>query len=176
VHHRRGPGRELLKVRGIGSDRGVGIAHRLEVGRRRQAVLAERSALPAWGAVGVRRGDGYLADPGGGRERDRVGDDAAEAEAEEVGFADAQVVEQRDNVAGQGLDRHLAASVGGVAVALQLDRDHLPVLGQGAEQGPEVKVDGQQAPVKQHERTPAAAGFVVQLQAVHRCVRHVRDD
>jgi hypothetical protein len=32
VHHRRGLGRELLEVRGVGSDRVVSLAHRLEVG------------------------------------------------------------------------------------------------------------------------------------------------
>ena len=49
--------------------------------------------------MGVRRGDDQPADPGGRAERDRVRDETAEAEAEEIGLGDPQVVEQRDDVA-----------------------------------------------------------------------------
>ena len=171
-----GLGRELVEVRGVGSDRVVGVAHRLEVGRRRHAVVVEWRALPARRAVGVRRGDDQLADPGGRAERDRVRDETAEAEAEEIGLGDPQMVEQRDDVTGQRLDRHRAVGVGGVPVALELHRDHLPARRQGFEQRPEIEVDGQQATVEQHEWPPSAADLVVELQAVHRCVRHARYD
>jgi hypothetical protein len=73
-------GRDLVEVRGVGSDRVVGVAHRLEVGRCRHAVVVEWRSLPARRAVGVRRGNDQLADPGGRAERDRVRDEAAEAE------------------------------------------------------------------------------------------------
>jgi len=93
-------GRELLEVRGVGSDRLVSLAPRLDVLRGRHPVLAGRRALPARRAAGIRRGDDQLADPGGRAERDRVRDQAAEAEAEQVGLVDARVVQQRDNVTG----------------------------------------------------------------------------
>src|SRR6059058_4805221 len=98
MHHCRRLCRELLEVRGVGSDRAIGVPHRLEVCRRRHAVIVEWRALSAWWAVGVRRGDDQLADPGGCAERNRVGDETAEAEAEEIGFGEPQIVEQRDDV------------------------------------------------------------------------------
>jgi len=50
-----------------------------------------------------------------------------------------------DDVTGQRLDRHRAAGVGGVPVALEFHRDHLPARREGFEQRPEIEVDGQQA-------------------------------
>ena len=97
--------------------------------------------------MGVRRGDDQFADPGGRAERDRVRDQAAQAEAEQIGLGDPQMVKQRDDVIGQCLDRHRAAGVGGVPVALELDRDHLPARRERLEQRPEIEVDGQQATV-----------------------------
>ena len=88
VHRGLVLGRELLEVRGVGSDRLVGVAPRLEVGRCWQAVLAQRRALAAGRAVGVRRGGDQLADPGRRAEGDRARDQAAEAEAEQVGLGD----------------------------------------------------------------------------------------
>ena len=160
----------------IGSDRVVGVAHRLEVGRRRHAVVVEWRALPARRAVGIRRGDDQLADPGGRAERDRVRDETAEAETEQIGLGDPQMVEQRDDVTGQRLDRHRAVGVGGVPVALELHRDHLPARRKGFEQRPEIEVDGHQATVEQHKWPAGAVRLVVELQAVHRCVRHAGYD
>jgi hypothetical protein len=90
----RGPrlGLELEEARGVGSDRAIGVLHLLEVGLRRQAVLAERRVLPAGRAVGVRGGGDQLADPGGRGERDGARDQAAEAEPVEVSIRDPQVV------------------------------------------------------------------------------------
>jgi hypothetical protein len=45
--------------------------------------------------MGVRRGDDQLADPGGRAERDRERDQTAEAEAEQIGLGDPQMIEQR---------------------------------------------------------------------------------
>ena len=176
MHHRRGPGRELVEVRGIRSNRIVGVAPRLEVSRRRQPVIAGWRALPARRAVGIRRGDDQLADPGGRAERDRERDQTAEAQAEQIGLGDPQVIEQRNDVTGQRPDRHRAAGVGGAPVALELHRDHLPARRQGLEQRPETEIDSQQAAVEQHEWPPAAVDLVVQLQAVHWCVRHAGYD
>jgi hypothetical protein len=174
VHHRRVLGRELVEVRGIGSDRLVGVAPRLEVGRRRQAALVEWRAHPARRAVSVRRSDDQLAGPGRRAERDRASDQAAEAETEQIGLGDPQMIQQRNDVTGQRLDRHRPTGIGGVPVALELHRDHLPARRKGSEQRPEIEVDGQQATVEQHEWPPAAANLVVELQAVHRCVCHAR--
>src|SRR5262249_57738855 len=99
-----------------------------------------------------------------------------ESETEEIGPGEPQMVEQRDDVTGQRLDGHRAAGVGGVPVALEPHRDHLPARRQGVEQRPEIEVDGQQATMEQHEWPPTAADLVVELQAVHRCVRHAGYD
>jgi hypothetical protein len=88
VHHRRRFGRELVEVRRVGSNRFVGVAHRLEVRWRRHPLVVEWRALPAGRAVGVRRGDDQLADPGRRAERHRIRDETAEAEAEEIGVFD----------------------------------------------------------------------------------------
>ena len=128
---------------------------------------SERRALPARRAVGVRRGDDQLADPGGRAERDRVRDQTAEAETEQIGLGDPQMVEQRDDVTGQRLDRHRAVGVGGVPVALEFHRDHLPARREGFEQRPEIEVDGHQATVEQDERPTGTMRLVVELQAVH---------
>jgi hypothetical protein len=71
-----------------------------------------------------------------GTERDRVRDETAEAEAEQIGLGDPQMVQQRDDVTGQRLDRHRAAGVGGVPAALQLHRDDLPARRERFEQRP----------------------------------------
>jgi hypothetical protein len=65
---------------------------------------------------------------------------------------------------------------GEVPVALELHRDHLPACRKGPEQWPEIEVDGQQPTVQQHERPTGTMRLVVELQAVHRCVRHARYD
>jgi hypothetical protein len=59
-----------------------------------------------------------------------------------------------------------------VPVPLELHRDQLPARGEGLQQRPERQVDGQQASVEQYERPAGTVGLVVELQAVHRCVRH----
>jgi hypothetical protein len=64
----------------------------------------------------------------------------------------------------------------GVPVALELHRDHLPARREGFQQRPETEIDGQQAAVEQHEWPPAAVDLVVELQPVHRCVRHAGYD
>src|SRR4029078_11586564 len=96
-------GRELLEMRGVGSDRVVGVAHLLEVGRRRHTLIVQWRALPTRRGGGGGRGDNQLADPGWRAERDRVRDQAAEAETEQIGLGDPQLVKQRDDVPGHAL-------------------------------------------------------------------------
>jgi hypothetical protein len=67
----------------------------------------------------------------GSAERGPVGDQAAKAEAEQIGLGDSQIVQQRDHVTGQLLDRHRPAGISGMAVALELHRDHLPARRSG---------------------------------------------
>jgi hypothetical protein len=77
------------------------------------------------------------------------------------------MVERRNDVTGQRLDRHRAGGICGVPVALQLHRDHPPARREGFEQQPEIEVDGQQAAGQQHEWPATAADLVVEPQAVH---------
>jgi hypothetical protein len=46
----------------------------------------------------------------------------------------------------------------------------------GFEQRPEVDVDGHQATVEQDEWPAATVRLVVELQPIHRCVRHIHSD
>src|SRR6266571_5098944 len=61
-------------------------------------------------------------------------------------------------------------------MALELHSDHLPARREGFEQRPEIEVDGHQTTVEQHEWPAGTARLVVELQAVHRCVRHASYD
>ena len=124
----------------------------------------------------VRRGDDQLADPARSIERYRARDETAETETEEIGLCDPQVVEQRDDIVGERVDRHRTVGVGGVPVALELHRDHLPTRSKGFEQRAEIQVDGHQATVEQHKGPAGTPLLVVELQTVHRCVRHGRYD
>ena len=69
---------------------------------------------------------------------DEVQRDArAQAVAEQVGLADAQVGQQGQCVIGHRLDRHAPVDVGGPAMALLLHGDDLTGLGQQVRQRPE---------------------------------------
>jgi hypothetical protein len=157
-------------MRGVGRDRVVGVAPRLEVGRRRHPVVAEWRPFAALRAVGVRRGGDQLADPGGRAERDRTRDETAEAETEQIGLGDPQLVEQRDNVTGQRLDRHRGP--GSAVCPWPCSSTAITCL-------PAARV---RATARNSGRWSAgrrgagpAAGtmrLVVELQAIHRCVCH----
>jgi hypothetical protein len=82
------------------------------------------------------------------------------------------MVEEPDDVCGQRLNRHRAVGVGSGPVTLELDRDHLPARRKAFEHRPEIELDGHQATVEHDEWAARAVRLVVQLQAVHRCVRH----
>ena len=57
-------------------------------------------------------------------------------------------------------------------MALELHGDHLPARRKGFEQRPEIEVDGHQATMEQYEWAAGTVRLVVELQPVHRCVRH----
>ena len=88
--------------------------------------------------MGVGRGDDQLADPSGCVERNRVRDETAEAEAEEIGFGDPQMVEQRHDVTGQCVDRHGAVGVGGVPVARSSTAITCLLAARGSSNGPKL--------------------------------------
>jgi hypothetical protein len=54
-------------------------------------------------------------------------------------------------------------TVGGMSMALHLDRDDFVVPGKGRDHGSEVRVDREQASVEQHQWPAAAVDFVVQF-------------
>jgi len=85
---------------------------------------------------------------------------------EDVGAVNAEVVEQRGDVTGQGGRRDGALDVRGAAVALQLDADDGVAAGEGRDEGGEVQVDGEHPAVQQHEWGAVAVFLVVQVQAV----------
>jgi hypothetical protein len=70
-----------------------------------------------------------------------------------------------------GADRTI--DVRGSAVALQVDADDLPTLGERGEVGAE-RLDRAEAAVQQDERAARSVDLVVELDAIHVCVRHRR--
>jgi hypothetical protein len=123
------------------------------------------------------RGQHEPADPAGVVGAKAKRDRRAHAPAEYVGPVDAQMVEQGDHVRGEPLDGQRAVHVGGVAVRLQLDRDHPAGLRQMRQHRRERRADGGERAVDQHDRAARAGAvlFVVHLQAVDRCVAHDGD-
>ena len=97
-------------------------------------------------------GENEPADPVRVIQRQLQGHPAAKAEAEHVGLADAEVVQQRGHVTGQVAQVDVPVDVGGAPVSLQLGGDHLAVGGQLGPDVAERQVDGHQPAVQQHER------------------------
>ena len=70
------------------------------------------------------------------------------------------MLHHRSGVVGHPLVRDRAVSVGGPAVALQLQRDHLPLLGERAEERRH-PVDVHVGAVEQDERLPFAVDLEI---------------
>ena len=59
------------------------------------------------------------------------GDAAAQRVAHDVGLFDPQMLDQGGDVVSHQLEAQRAIDVGGAPMGLQIDGDHLPVLGEG---------------------------------------------
>ena len=151
----------------------VGVTHRLEVVLRRQPIRIDLSGSIV--AV-VGRDQDRPADTVRVRDHQLVAREPAEAEADDVGSLDPQVVEQGDDVGREVGERRGTIDVGGVTVALELDRDHPVALGEHRQRDGEVQADGHQTAVEEHQRRSVAVLLVVQVQPVDIGVRHAPTD
>ena len=98
------------------------------------------------------------------------GDQAAQAEPEQVRALDVEQVQQPGDVISQAVQAQRPAGVGRVTVTLQFDADRLAGSRQAGQQPPERQVDGGQPAVQQHQRPPGAVDLVVHPQPVDRRV------
>jgi len=97
--------------------------------------------------------------------------EATERVAHDVGPGEAEVLDERRDVAGHDLRAQRAVDVGGAAVCLQVDGDD---PASGAERGHD-RLElgaGSQAAVQQDERLTGALLLVVQRHTVDVCVAH----
>jgi hypothetical protein len=96
---------------------------------------------------------------------------ASDAEPEDVGLRDLEVLEQSDDVGGEVLAPERPVDVVGPPVALEVGGDHPAGRGEPGEQLAELQIDVEQAAVQQEQRcAPRPVDLVVHLQAVHRSV------
>jgi hypothetical protein len=91
-------------------------------------------------------------------------DGASHAVPHDVGALDVEGREQAGDVAGHAFVAQWSSHVARVAVALQLDGDHLEVIGEGGQQAGEAALDRPHGAVEQDERVPLAMAFVVQVE------------
>ena len=98
-------------------------------------------------------------------------DGAADAEPEDVGPCDLQVLQETDDVGRQPGAGERAVDVVGASVPLEVGGDHLAGPRQGRQHLAELLIDVEQAAVQQDERGAAGAvQLVVHLQPVDRRV------
>jgi hypothetical protein len=97
---------------------------------------------------------------------------AAEAVAVDVGLFDPQVPQQPGGVVGELLVGERAVDVGGVPMALELDGDHLAVLGQRRDETAQ-QLDGHVRARQHDQRVPLPVDLVVHVQPVDRGVADV---
>jgi len=89
---------------------------------------------------------------------------AAERVANDVRHVQAQVPDERGNVAGHEVRAERSVDVGGPTMSLEVDQDHL-VTGREHRQDRREHLAGAKPAVQQDERSPAAVSLVVQVQA-----------
>src|SRR3954447_2703140 len=94
-------------------------------------------------------------------------DRRARAVAEDVGAAEAQLIDCSGDVIGQGFKCQRTINVGGVSVALELEGHHLSAPGKARQQLCERSADSGEGAVQKHKWLPGAMDLVVHLKAVH---------
>jgi len=183
---RRGPAPEIdHPLHALGEEGGevLRAGGRCQVGgpqlRRHLLEFRPLERLPEGGVGPLPVGHGRLDDQFAHRirmiEGDLQGDVAAVAVAEEVGPGDFEVPEEGDGVSCRpGEGEGTAGDVGGAAVPLLLEGDHLPSRRQQRQDLAEGGVDGRAAAVQQEQRHLAgvfrAVNFVIDAQAIDRSV------
>jgi hypothetical protein len=112
-------------------------------------------------------------------ERQCERDGTAHAVSDEVSALDAKGVEHRSDVAGHALIGQRSTDVARVAVALQLDGNHLEVVSERGQQHGEAALDRAHRAMEQHERRPVSMALVVQVEFAYvdvaRALRRCRD-
>src|SRR5258705_11756475 len=98
---------------------------------------------------------------------------AAERMADQVGFRNPEMVEQRRDVVAHCDEGHRPVRVRRAAVALHLHRDHLPYLRQRLYPSLHL-ADRRQPAMDQHQRFALAVDLVIELDAVHISVAAAR--
>jgi hypothetical protein len=81
------------------------------------------------------------------------------------------VIEETDHVGGKVGKRHGTVGVGGVAMALEVDGDHLKRLGQPGDHRPEARLGVQHAAVQHDEGSACPVDLVIEVDAVDRYAR-----
>ena len=99
--------------------------------------------------------------PDGGLERDA----AAERVAHDVGLLEPQVPDQRRDVVGHEPDVDRPVDVGGSAVSLEIDCDHLALSGECRQERPE-HLTGPEPAMEQDRGSPLAVDVVVEADPV----------
>src|SRR5512145_1559507 len=93
-------------------------------------------------------------------------DTAAHAVTDEVSAWDFEVIEQRGHIVGEVFKTEIAINFSRAPVALHLDGDHFPRLGEFADPAGPVVGDGHERAVEQYHRIAAAVDFVVHFDSV----------
>src|SRR5579871_6181771 len=91
---------------------------------------------------------------------------AAERIAEEIKALEAELFGHGRDVVGHELAAKGAIDIGGMAVALQVDRNDLPVLGECGQDRIEHS-GGPQTAMQQDQRVARSVNFVIELDTVH---------
>src|SRR5215208_738310 len=92
------------------------------------------------------------------------------AVAEDIGAAEAQLIDCGRNVIGQGFEGQWTINVGGSTVTLKLKGHDLSALRKAGQQLFERGADRRERAVQQHQRLSLAMDLVVHLKIVHRNV------
>ena len=90
----------------------------------------------------------------------------AERIAHDIGAGESQVLDQGGDIVRHQPDAQGSIDVGRPPVALQVDGDDLPAVGERGKVGPE-HLERAEAAMQQDERSARSSGLVIELDAVH---------